>query len=67
VRDSALAALEPLVDTSAPAKPVFVANTLAFPRREVIKLPGGRPALVDVPGLRLRRDPTPGTGRCARP
>ena len=49
VRDSALTALEPLVGTSSFAKPVFIANTLGFPRREVVDLPGGKPALVDVP------------------
>jgi len=49
VRDSALDALAPLVDTSAFQRPLLLGNTLGFRRREVIDLPDGRPASVDVP------------------
>jgi alpha-mannosidase len=51
VRDSALATLTGLIDTKDFARPVLVSNTLSFPRREVIDLPGGQPALVSVPAL----------------
>lgn len=50
VRDSALTTLAELIDTEAFRKPVVISNTLSFPRREVIDLPNGKPALVDVPG-----------------
>lgn len=49
VRDSALDALAPLVDTSSFQSPLLLANTLGFRRREVIDLPDGRPASVDIP------------------
>jgi alpha-mannosidase len=49
VRDSALATLNGLIDTRGFAQPVLVSNTLSFPRREVIDLPGGKPALVEAP------------------
>ena len=49
VRDSAFGALEPLIDTSAFEQPVVVSNTLALRRREVISLPDGSVANVDVP------------------
>lgn len=49
VRDSALDSLESLVDTSAFAQPVVVSNTLGFRRREIVSLPDGTPASVDVP------------------
>jgi alpha-mannosidase len=49
VRDSALASLEALIDTSAYKEPVLVANTLGVRRREIIALPEGEPASVDVP------------------
>jgi len=49
VRDSALATLSALIDTRSFTKPVLVSNTLSFPRREVIDLPGGKPALVAAP------------------
>jgi alpha-mannosidase len=49
VRDSALSTLEALIDTSAFASPVLISNTLGFSRREVIQLPEGNLASVDVP------------------
>jgi alpha-mannosidase len=49
VRDSSLAALEPLIDTTSCAKPVLLVNTLAFPRREVVSLPGVGAAWVEAP------------------
>ena len=49
VRDSALATLSALVDTRSFTKPVLVSNTLSFARREVVNLPGGKAALVEVP------------------
>jgi alpha-mannosidase len=49
VRDSALSALEALVDTSTFKEPVLIANTLGIRRREIIELPDGAPASVDVP------------------
>ncbi len=49
VRDSALGTLGALIDTRAFTKPLIVSNTLSFPRREVIDLPGGKPVLVEVP------------------
>jgi len=49
VRDSALAALEAQVDTDAFAEPVLVHNTLGTRRREVVSLPDGALANVDVP------------------
>ncbi len=49
VRDSALSTLGGLIDTSAFTKPVLVSNTLSFPRREIIDLPGGKPVLVEAP------------------
>jgi alpha-mannosidase len=49
VRDSALTSLESLIDTKAFTRPVLISNTLSFPRREVIDLPNGKPALVEVP------------------
>jgi alpha-mannosidase len=52
VRDSSLRALESAIDTSGFARPVFAGNTLGFPRREVVDLPGPdgpRPVLVDMP------------------
>ena len=49
VRDSALATLCALIDTRSFTKPVLVSNTLSFPRREVIGLPGGKPVLLEVP------------------
>jgi alpha-mannosidase len=49
VRDSALATLETLVDSASFKNPVLVANSLGFRRREIIELPGGELASVDVP------------------
>jgi alpha-mannosidase len=49
VRDSALGSLAGLVDTRGISKPVLISNTLSIPRREVVDLPNGKPALVDVP------------------
>jgi alpha-mannosidase len=49
VRDSALSTLEALVDTSGYKEPLFIANTLGIRRREIIDLPTGAPANVDVP------------------
>lgn len=49
VRDSALEAVEPLVDTSAFQHPVVISNTLGLRRREVVSLPDGTAASVDVP------------------
>jgi alpha-mannosidase len=49
VRDSALSTLESLVDCSAFKRPVLVVNTLGIRRREIIELPGGAQASVDVP------------------
>jgi alpha-mannosidase len=49
VRDSALSSLEALVETKAFAQPVLISNTLSFARREVIDLPGGKAAMVEVP------------------
>jgi len=49
VRDSALSSLDGLVDTRAFEQPVSIANTLSFRRREIIDLPDGTPASVDVP------------------
>ncbi len=42
-------ALDACIDTSSFRQPVQVANTLNFPRREVIDLPDGSAALVEVP------------------
>lgn len=49
VRDSAFSALESLIDTSAFSAPVVVSNTLGLRRREIITLPDGSAANVDVP------------------
>ncbi len=49
VRDSALGSLESLVDTREFLHPVLIFNTLGFRRREIISLPGGAAASVDVP------------------
>ena len=49
MRDSALATLEPFVDTSSFKQPVLVANTLGFRRQEIVELPNGTLASVDVP------------------
>jgi alpha-mannosidase len=49
VRDSALVTLESLVDCSAFKEPVLVINTLGIRRREIIELPDGARASVDVP------------------
>jgi alpha-mannosidase len=49
VRDSAFGSLESLIDTSSFSKPVVVSNTLGLRRREIISLPDGSAASVDVP------------------
>ena len=49
VRDSALSSLESLVDSSGYKEPVLIANTLGIRRREIIQLPKGPLASVDVP------------------
>ena len=49
VRDSALSSLDGLVDTRAFKQPVAISNTLSYRRCEVIDLPDGTPARVDVP------------------
>ncbi|HEY5741725.1 MAG TPA: alpha-mannosidase, partial [Terrimicrobiaceae bacterium] len=49
VRDSALSTLVKLVDTSAFKEPILVANSLGLRRQEVIELPDGTLANVDVP------------------
>jgi alpha-mannosidase len=49
VRDSALSTLVAQIDTRDFRQPILVANTLSFSRREVIDLPGGKPAVVEVP------------------
>ena len=49
VRDSALSTLEALVDTSTFKEPVLIANTLGIRRREIIELPDGVLASVDIP------------------
>ena len=49
VRDSALASLEKIIDTSAAQTPVVVSNTLSFPRDEIVELPGGALTRVEVP------------------
>jgi len=49
VRDSALSALEHQIDTKGFEKPVLVANTLGYLRREIVSLPDGSPADVEVP------------------
>lgn len=49
VRESALGTLDRLVDTQAFEHPVLITNTLGFRRREVVDLPDGKPASVDVP------------------
>ena len=51
VRNSALATLVANIDTSTFRNPVLVTNTLGFRRREVIDLPDGTVASVDVPPL----------------
>jgi len=49
VRESALASLGGLVDTRAFKHPAVISNTLGIRRREVVDLPDGTPASVDVP------------------
>ncbi|MGB8466824.1 MAG: alpha-mannosidase [Terrimicrobiaceae bacterium] len=49
VRDSALSTLEALVDSSTFKEPVLITNTLGIRRREIIELPDGTLASVDVP------------------
>ncbi len=49
VRDSALGSLESLVDTHEFLHPILVTNTLGCRRREIISLPNGTAASVDVP------------------
>ena len=49
VRDSALTSLDGLVDTRAFQHPVVISNTLGIRRREIVDLPDGSPASVDVP------------------
>ena len=49
VRDSALSSLEGIIDTSEAQKPVIVSNTLSFPRQEVVELPNGALAQVEIP------------------
>jgi alpha-mannosidase len=49
VRDSALSSLEALVDSSGYKEPALIANTLGIRRREIIELPKGALASVDVP------------------
>jgi alpha-mannosidase len=49
VRDSAFGTLESLIDTTGFDRPVIVSNTLGFRRREIISLPDGSVANVDVP------------------
>ena len=49
VRDSALSTLETLVDSSSFKQPVLVANSLGIRRQEVVELPDGGLASVDVP------------------
>lgn len=49
VRDSALGSLEALVDTHEFLHPILVSNTLGLRRREIISLPDGTAASVDVP------------------
>ena len=49
VRESALGTLESLIHTQNFRSPVLVANTLSFSRREVVDLPNGEPALLDLP------------------
>jgi alpha-mannosidase len=49
VRDSALAALEPLIDTSTFRRPLFLANPLGFAREETIRLYDGSLSVVEVP------------------
>ena len=51
VRDSALSTLTALIDTSAFKEPVLIANSLSVRRREIVELPGGALASVDVPPL----------------
>ncbi len=49
VRESALSTLGKLLDTSSFKRPVLVANTLGIRRREIVELPNGELASVDVP------------------
>jgi alpha-mannosidase len=49
VRDSALSTLETLVDTSSFKHPILIVNSLGIRRREVVELPDGEFASVDVP------------------
>ena len=49
VRDSALATLAMLIDSASFKNPVLVANSLGFRRQEIIELPDGELASVDVP------------------
>lgn len=51
VKDSALDTLAKQIDTTAFKKPLLVVNTLGFRRREVVELPDGSVASVDVPPL----------------
>ncbi len=49
VRDSALSTLGAQIDTSTFTAPILISNTLSFPRCEVVQLPGGTLAQVEVP------------------
>ena len=49
VRDSALSALDGLIDFRGLKDPVVVTNTLGWRRREIVDLPDGSAASVDVP------------------
>lgn len=49
VRDAGIAVLAVRVNTGDAAEPVLAINTLSHPRREVVAMPDGRPAFVEVP------------------
>jgi alpha-mannosidase len=51
VRESAFSTLETLIDTKAFASPVVISNTLSFNRSEIVDLPGGKLARVEIPAL----------------
>ena len=49
VKNAALAGLASQIETQGLRNPALIVNTLGFRRQEIVKLPGGRPAFVDVP------------------
>lgn len=49
VKESSWDALEPQLDTSRYSRPLVVANSLGFPREEVVRLPEGSLTVVEVP------------------